>query len=222
MFDWLLSYLAPHYCCSCGKVGEVLCPRCKNYILKQMYAGCVLCGQTGLASNLCSRHRLSYGDLWCAAERQKVLANLIDDYKFHRQVAGAKVLAELLAACLPELASDTVIVPVPTAPKNVRIRGYDHMVLVARELAKLCGLRVASLLQRRNNLTQHFAPSAAERKKRAKGYFAVKSGTLPDAPLLLIDDIFTTGATLNAAADCLKKAGARQINAAVIARQVYS
>jgi predicted amidophosphoribosyltransferase len=108
---------------------------------------------------------------------------------------------------------------VPTAPKNVRFRGYDHMALVARALAKRRGWTVSTALRRRSNVTQHFAKTATERRRHAKDFFEVRGSVNIDQPHLVIDDIFTTGSTVEAAADCLKQAGATEVWVGVIARQ---
>lgn len=222
MLEPVISFIAPHSCSSCGELGTILCERCKNNILKRRYEGCILCGRTTTASHLCRRHRLPYDDAWCVAKRGRALEVLIDRYKFQRCRAAHSVLAELLDAALPPLPPETVIVPVPTAPRNCRIRGYDHMWLIARALGRRRGLKTACILGRQSNLTQHFAPSAAERRRRAKRYFTLKAPVPTDAPLLLIDDIFTTGATIQAAANCLRQAGAQEVRVAVIARQGYA
>lgn len=132
------------------------------------------------------------------------------------------MLAELLDERLPELPRDTHIVPIPTAPRNIRRRGYDHMLLIARALARCRNMPVTPLLVRRNNVTQHFAPDAkARRQYVTKEFFALSRRFVvdPRANYLFIDDIFTSGATLGEAAKLLRQAGAKQIDIAIIARQ---
>lgn len=111
------------------------------------------------------------------------------------------------------------MVPIPTTPHNIRIRGYDHMLLTARALARRRNWCVAPLLSRRNNTTQHFAKSAAERRRQAVGFFEIQKKPEVDRTYLIIDDIYTTGSTIKAAADCLAQAGASAIWVAVVARQ---
>ena len=111
-----------------------------------------------------------------------------------------------------------MVVPVPTAPTNIRKRGYDHMLLVARQFARRRGLRVERPLVRQANVTQHYARSAAERRKQAQQFFRAR-GVRADVPYLILDDIFTTGSTIKAAAQMLRAAGARDIRVGIIARQ---
>lgn len=219
MFDRLLGLIAPHHCYSCGFEGALLCEKCKNYIISQPWTGCVVCGTKLAESSLCRRHRLPYQQAWCLAPRTKAIAALVDGLKFHRQQAAALALAELLAARLPELPTTTVVVPVPTTARHIRRRGYDHMALIARSLARLRGWRYQQPLARTSNITQHFAPSAVVRRAQAKRFFRARQQVAAEKTYLLIDDIFTTGSTLRAAASCLRQAGAQTVLAAVIARQ---
>ena len=158
--------------------------------------------------------------LWSGLARKGVLAEVLDAHKFKRVKSAYRPLAELLFESLPSLPESIVVVPVPAAPKNVRIRGYDHMTLIAKKLGRLGGWRVASLLKRNNNVTQHFSKSAAIRRSQAKNFFSIRQQPETKITYLVVDDILTTGATLDAAVDCLKQAGAKTVLAAVVARQI--
>lgn len=218
MFDWLLTLIAPHSCYGCGDLGQLLCQKCKNYITRQPLSGCLVCGASA-TRGICRRHKLPYQRAYCVGRRQGVLKRLIDDYKFHRVQAAASVLAALFDATLPRFDQPVVLVPIPTAPRNTRRRGYDHMRLAARQLARRRGLPLRSLLYRRSNAVQHFAVNAAQRRRQAKEFFGLRGAVSPDATYILLDDIFTTGSTLREAANVLREAGATDIAIAVIARQ---
>ncbi len=218
MIDEILARIAPHHCYGCGITGAILCERCKNYISDRPFLSCAVCTQSTRGANLCRKHRLPYQQLWCVGARTGALADVIDAYKFERVRAAYRDVAVLLDRRLPPLPPDTLVVPIPTTPHNIRRRGYDHMRLVARELAKRRGLHDAQLLSRRNNVTQHFTKSAAERRKQAAGFFELRHEFTGDVPILLIDDIFTTGATVRAGAECLRYAGYSTITAAILVR----
>lgn len=215
--DTLLSYIAPHYCYGCGATGSLLCWACLEAVKRHHCQVCVICGQPCASGNVCRRHALPYEALDCALWRRGAVARLIDDYKFHRVRAASGVLARILDELLPEYDASTVVVPVPTAPANIRKRGYDHMLLVARQFARRRGLRVERPLVRQTNVTQHYARSAAERRKQAQQFFRARSAQA-DAPYLILDDIFTTGSTIAAAAQTLRAAGARDIRVGIVAR----
>lgn len=220
MFDQLLSYLAPHRCYRCQKLGSLLCKKCENYISKQAYVRCILCAQPTRHGNLCQRHHQPYQQAWCVGQREGVLRRLIDDLKFHRVQAAAEVLAGLLDQVLPVLPPDTVFVPLPTTPRNIRRRGYDHMERIVRRLARRRRQPLQRLLVRRSNLTQHFAPSAVVRRQQAKQFFALRQTPRSDVTYVLVDDIFTTGSTIQAAAALLRQAGAATVYVAVVVRHV--
>lgn len=131
MFDTLLSIIAPHHCYKCGKTGGILCLDCKKYIMSRKYDTCVLCGDLLENGNLCKKHNLPCDMIWCFSRRTGVVAKIIDDYKFNRVQAAADLLSEFLDEALPELPSDTVIVPIPTISKNIRRRGFDHIRKIA-------------------------------------------------------------------------------------------
>ena len=215
--DTLLSYIAPHYCYGCGATGSLLCRACLEAVKQHHCRVCVICGQPCANGNACRRHALLYEALDCVLWRRGAVARLIDDYKFHRVRAASGVLARLLDELLPEYDASTVVVPVPTAPANIRKRGYDHMLLVARQFARRRGLRVERPLVRQTNVTQHYARSAAERRKQAQQFFRARSAQT-DVPYLILDDIFTTGSTITAAAQTLQAAGARDIRVGIVAR----
>lgn len=218
MFYALLSIIAPHYCCNCGKIGRPLCDCCKKHIIDAQFDNCVLCHQKVKNNNICPKHQVFYDHLWCATYRKGAIAKLIDGYKFQRMQAAATELAEILDASLPKLPDKAVLIPIPTTPKNIRQRGYDHMLLVAKKLAKRRQISYACLLRRRNNTVQHFAKTLKERRKNAQNFFELHGEVDPEVTYIVMDDILTTGSTINAATKVLHQAGAKQIDVAIIAR----
>lgn len=180
---------------------------------------CLVCQSATSHDNLCHNHALSYRRAWGVTIRDETISRLIDDLKFKGAYSVHLSLADLLDDRLPALPDGIVIAPIPTAPRNIRLRGYDHMQLIAKRLAKNRGLVVDNALARQNNTVQHFAKSAKQRKQQAKTFFQIRHNIDPETDYLLIDDIFTTGATIEAGAYCLKQAGARSIDVAIIARQ---
>jgi ComF family protein len=146
------------------------------------------------------------------------LQRLIGLYKFERARAGYRSLAGLLDAALPQLPPDAVVVPVPTLPSHIRQRGYDHMLLISRRFAKHRGLTLQQPLTRANKTVQRHA-TAVVRRRQAEHAFGHAITLNPDIPYVLIDDVMTTGATIEFAAGALRRAGARQVWVAVIARQ---
>lgn len=219
MLDRLLSSIAPHSCCGCGLVGEILCPTCKNDIVSEPFSRCLVCLKPILSGNLCQACvRTSPLDAaWCVAPRQGTIKALLDTYKFSSARDASRVCSDLLLDTLPLLPAPTIVVVVPTASSHQRSRGFDHTALIARRIARARGLPYRSSLRRVDNQTQHFK-SRADRLKVTIKSFEVH-GDVPEV-ILLVDDIYTTGSTLLSCARVLKKHGAKQVFGAVIARQV--
>ena len=186
-----LDLIAPHTCRGCGELGSVLCERCKNYIKtsQKLNAPIITIGR-----------------------RKGILEILIHDLKYNSVRAAAVPLAELIADAMPALKGKVVIVPLPTISRHVRARGLDHTKLVAKHLAKIKGYKVSQLLIRNKNTVQ----VGSDRKTRlaqAKTAYALKNGARinPSTTYILLDDVWTTGASMRAAKAVLKKAGAKNI-----------
>ncbi|MDB5186542.1 MAG: putative amidophosphoribosyltransferase [Candidatus Saccharibacteria bacterium] len=219
MIDTLLSYIAPHLCCGCGKIGALLCDDCKYNINNDASVLCIACGIGASDTGICKTCDVAYTRAWCVGERSGVLQRLIGDYKFQNMYAAYRPLALLLIEHIDQLPSTTVVVPIPTVASHVRERGYDHTLLLAKQVAKHRDIRLRQVITRTNSSRQRGA-SGVQRVAQAKVAFKVTGKINPAVPYLLIDDVVTTGATIKYAAEALRAAGATQIWVAVIARQL--
>ncbi len=160
---------------------------------------------------------IAAGTLYNPASRKLVLA-----FKHGRRIAMAPMLARLIAARLPELEGDWLIVPVPLHRWRLWHRGYNQAALLARELAKLTGteLLLDGLVRRKAT------PSLGGLGKKARARTLAGAITVPGAKItrikganvLLVDDVLTSGATSDACVKSLKKAGARKVKIACFAR----
>jgi len=150
--------------------------------------------------------------------RSGALEKLINGYKFERQKAAAKQCAQLLHSRVGALPENTIIVPIPTAATHIRQRGYDHMRLIAEQLAQRADLPCSLLLARQHSLTQVGA-TKQQRQRQAHSAFSAVRSLDSSKTYLLIDDVVTTGATLTAGIVALRAAGARKIIVAALARQ---
>jgi ComF family protein len=130
-------------------------------------------------------------------------------------------LAEL-AARTPECLSADVIVPVPLHPARLRERGYNQADLIARPLARRMKLRVKPfLLVRTKPRPDKLRMTRRERWDTVKGAYVAREGIRVDKlHILLVDDVMTTGATLDACSRALRKAGAARVTALTVARSV--
>lgn len=136
--------------------------------------------------------------------------------KFH----GARKASHLMAAHMARqvVDADAYLVPVPTATSRVRQRGYDQAKLLARELSRQTRLPYLDCLMRGGQAHQVGASRTQRLQQLAKAYRLKKAALVRGADIILVDDVITTGATLEAAAKVLRVAGARHVDAIVYAQ----
>lgn len=123
---------------------------------------------------------------------------------------------EMVAVAAPYVKSPT-IVPIPLSPDRLRYRGYNQCLLLAKSLSKHSGWPVANLLKGdRMEFSQVDVKSKSERKKNVKGVFKIRDGEIPEE-VILLDDVITTGATVEEACRVLKRAGVKKVVALALA-----
>ncbi len=199
----LMHTLAPHPCLGCGKVGSLLCAYCKYDIITEPFVGCIVCGKAS-RGGICSLHNSPIKRAFVVSERSGALEATINRLKFSNTKAAAKDLALLLHESLPLLPDDTLIVPIPTVGSHIRQRGYDQVELIARYFADFRNLKIARVLKRAGKATQHKL-GRTEREVAARHAFVLNDVIMPgESPLLILDDIITTGSTVQQAALLLK------------------
>lgn len=216
-----IAFIAPHCCIVCGEENNVLCDQCQQHLAIQEVGACILCGEVEQKLGICMVCQTASKLSWISVigANEGVLRCLIQDFKFQRVRAAAKPLAALLADRLPSLPPSTLIVPVPTASRRIRQRGYDHIGLLAKELARMTGLQVAKPLGRLTQ-TRQVGASRRERLAQAQATYFVQQPTLcKGASILLVDDVITTGATMSTTARLSYDAGAQSVAAVAVVKQ---
>lgn len=211
----LADMVCPHYCALCGVAGGILCECCKKYILFNSEKLCLECGEPTV-NGCCESCTLPFLRGLMVGYRDEPVGQLAEIYKFESVRALGRVLAEVLAGRLPCLRGDVEVVAVPTARKHIRQRGLDHMRVVARELARLRGWVMNDWLVVRQRETVQTGALRSERKKQAQEAFRVNGRATGN--YLVVDDIWTTGASLKAVCELLRNAGAKSVDVAVLAR----
>jgi ComF family protein len=192
------------------------CPRCALPLPVPAVCGECLRREVGLAR----RGRApALAGVHAAFVYAPPLDRLLPRFKFHRDLAAGALLAQLLAEAADGLPRPDAVVPVPLHRARLRRRGYDQALELARPLARVLDLPLRDdLLQRVRTTAPQSELSAAARRRNLKGAFAVRSAIELPASVALVDDVMTTGATLHAAAEALKRAGVRHVEAWVCAR----
>lgn len=221
VLERIIEVIAPHDCLGCGREGYLLCVGCFQSEFPPLPDRCYMCHALSRNAALCSgcRRKSPLGHVWVRSEYDGLAKPLVGALKFSRASAASGAIAKLMVETLPRVPKDAVIVPLPSATARVRQRGYDHTWLIARDLAAITGLRASRLLGRLGQSRQVGATRAL-RRQQLQGAFWVKDNTsVLDAHLILVDDVVTTGASLESAAITLKQAGAKRVDAIVFAQK---
>ena len=158
--------------------------------------------------------------LYAASAYRPILAHVIPRYKDDGALHLDRVLGRLLARAIAahDPGPGTVVVPVPSRPGAVRARGYDHALRVARAAARASGLRAEALLRRVSAGADQEGLTRAERAANLSWAMRAAGG---GAPVLVVDDVVTTGASLGEAIRSLKAGGITVLGAAVVADADY-
>jgi len=141
--------------------------------------------------------------------------------KFHQQLGLARLLGEQLARRLAQEAPrPDLIIPVPLHRARLRERGYNQALEIARPLARALGvpLDFRSLVRIRATAPQTGMTVKARRKNLRAAFALRDAAAVRNLRVALVDDVMTTGSTVQAAAKCLRAAGAREVEIWVIAR----
>lgn len=219
MLEHFIAVIAPHTCAVCGVEGGLLCDWCVFDSIEPVPSRCYRCLRLSIQATTCGacRSKTPLESVWVRTLYDGAARRLLYALKFARAKMAARTIALLLDEAIPYIPEDMVITYIPTATRRVRIRGYDQTKLIAQELARLRGLRCKRLLIRHGQTRQVGATRAIRARQALQNYSAVKTeGT---TSVLLVDDILTTGATLESAAKILKNAGIRHVYSAAFAQK---
>ena len=223
----LLDLFYPPHCVVCERSGSWLCNDCLAGIVPLPTPRCPHCGRPVPVPRLCSECRVQPSFLMgirSAGYYATPLREAIHALKYQ----GVRVLAEplgelLMAAWRQDPLPVSTIVPVPLHRSRLRYRGYNQAALLARAFGRRASLPiVADCLVRSRATRSQVGLNAAERRTNVQAAFACTSDALRGERVLLVDDVFTTGATLEACAEALLEGGAVGVWAFTLARALDS
>ena len=224
----LIDLVFPPVCAGCGLPGTLLCERCAADVpLIDQHSACQHCGaardDASRACPECSGRTFAFTQARCASALEPPVSRAVVMLKDGGERRYAELLATLLAECAAGwLTEADTLVPVPASPEALRRRGFDHAADVARALGRVTGLPVKRLLVSSASSDQRVL-GRDERFTNRLGAFrtnpdVVRPGVrMPDS-VVLVDDVFTTGATMHAAAQALSAAGVGNVRALAVAR----
>jgi predicted amidophosphoribosyltransferase len=216
----LLAVVAPPACVACReplpRADLRLCAGCAR-ALPWMPRG--TCSRCGLPSHRqeCPAARAAFQRAWAPLAYDGVARELVAALKFRGALPVAALMAAHMAANLPaELRAGRALVPVPPQPARARRRGFDSAGVLASELATRLGLPEDACLRRRDREPRQVG--AGRRQRRRPGRLAIELRRPAPPRALLVDDVHTTGTTLDACARGLVAGGCREVVAITYAR----
>lgn len=219
----LLDLLFPPRCVGCGEVGSLLCARCRDKFELVRPPLCPHCGRpstNGRLCRLCQRDPLRIDGIRSVAYFDGTLREAIHHFKYSNRQDLATPLGKLMGNYWKQgpLPAE-IIVPVPLHRDRLRERGYNQAALLARELGRSAALPVSENgLVRVRATRPQVDLNAQERKENVRDAFHCPGMELKGKRVLLIDDVYTTGATLEACSIALRGIGARSVWALTLAR----
>ena len=213
----VLDYLYPPRCPVCdGISAEGICPVCRKKVIYIREDYCLKCGKPLTDSRReycddCTKHRHEFVQGRSLFSYQGAIRDSLYRLKYSNKREYAAVYGRELAEHLKSWILHrriTKIVPIPLHRSRQRQRGYNQAALLARVVGGNLGIPVDErLLYRCEKTKPQKTLSGQERRKNLEGAFRVKKELCPDECILLVDDIYTTGSTADAAAKCIRKAG---------------
>lgn len=217
--------LWPARCLLCnagGAAGHDLCVACAASLPWARLA-CPRCAlplsSAARACGACLRKAPLLDAAHAAFAYRPPLDRLLPRLKFHGDLAAGRLLAGAMAVAFADVARPQALVPVPLARARLRQRGYDQALELARPLARSLGLPLLpdGLVRVRDTQAQSRL-DAGGRRRNVRGAFAANRLVALPAHVALVDDVMTTGATLQAAALALRRSGVGRVDAWVCAR----
>ncbi len=214
----LIDVLLPPSCAGCGRFGSLLCDACRASFRSASPAAVTFVqADPGVVVGESLTLAMS------AFRYEAAIRNALQRLKYG---ASARLARPLAIAALPgfrrllTVSGPLPIVPVPVHPDRRRERGYNQAALLASWLGRSAGLPVRDILVRGHATTKQHRLDRAGRLRNLRGAFRLADAARPPPSVIVVDDILTTSATLEACAGVLRDGGCRQVYGFAIAREV--
>ena len=216
--------LFPVFCIFCKKEGTLLCSQCAEQIPIQGVFLCPVCAQStggGEACGMCKPESVLGYIHAMFSYRNRIVASLIEQLKYAYQEETIPIFVAWIRKYYhlypPQMPVD-MIVPVPLHARRYAERGFNQAMLLAKIVANILDVPCNSILIRTRNTKQQAKLDRAGRIENVANAFAIKKSCSVPQHILLVDDVYTTGSTIRACAEVLRRSGAEEVSAWVVAR----
>jgi predicted amidophosphoribosyltransferase len=217
----VLDLLLPQRCLGCGTGGAVVCGSCSERLPR---LGSTLCARCGAPTAWpvrrcleCAGRRLAFASARAAVAYDGAVRALVAAWKERGLRRLAALAAELVVECVPRPGVATLAFVPPDGDRSLR-RGHHPAERLACELGRLWELPVSPLCRRTGTARRQRGLPLAERRRNVADAFVPAARAPPT--VVLVDDVYTSGATANAAASALRKGGARRVEVVTFARAI--
>ena len=214
----LLDLLFPRRCVVCARPGATLCARCTADLPVLSGPLCSRCGAPTAwpvaRCRECTGRRLAFASARAAVEYDDAVRALVSAWKERGLRGVAGLAASIVAEVVPRPSAQLIAFVPPDGDRSLT-RGHHPPERLARELGRLWGLPVQPLLRRTRPLRRQRGLSRAARRRNVRGAFRAAPHR---GRVLLVDDVYTTGSTVAAAASALRAAGAASVDVVTFAR----
>jgi ComF family protein len=218
---WLVDVLFPLRCAGCGAAAALLCADCVCSLRVLRPPWCDRCGAPTAwpvdRCRECSGRRIAFAHARAAIAYDGSGRSLVHAWKERGLRTAAALAADLVSAHV-ERPPVKALVPVATHGERLLRRGHHPAAALARELSVRWDIPVADVLVRTGAPRRQVGLHRDERRRNVRGAFAASAAT--PAAVALVDDVYTTGATANACAAALRRAGTGTIEVIALARAV--
>ena len=210
----------PFICRPCwariAPLSQPRCPRCGIPFASPV----ALTYSPGHTCGACRRRKPSYTRAWSLFPYESPLRDLVHLLKYKNKMVLGPVLGRLMCEQLPVLREIDLVLPVPLAPQRLLEREYNQSLLLADSIARAIGTQLdwSSLVRVRQSTPQTALPRRARLKNLRQTFAVAKPERISGRRVLLVDDVFTTGTTVNECAKALRKAGSAEVYVVTLAR----
>lgn len=218
------NLLFPSVCAACGKLGPMICSPCQSKFPEVADPNCLRCGRPTAETSIdcveCRKESFNLKQARACFAYSEPLTTVIKKLKYDGLFALARPLGSLMALHWPEWdQSPDLIVPIPLHTRRQRVRGFNQSTLLAQQLSPSIGIEVNDHdLQRVRHTKPQVGLTPTQRRDNVWDAFTAEPQSFRGRHILLLDDVFTTGATMTSAANTLLNAGAESVSAYCLAR----